>query len=124
MSLLNFLKKKKPEKEKKETKKETEKKGEFIEPLEKERKEEKGEKKEIKREKPTRVNKRSYSRASLVLDSPHITEKATEMEKENKYIFKVSPKANKIEIKKAIEATYGIDVLDVNIINVSDQEKT
>lgn len=53
-----------------------------------------------------------------ILYSPHITEKATELEKENKYVFKVFQKTNKIEIKKAVEGLYGVDVIGVNVINV------
>ena len=40
--------------------------------------------------------------ASRVLKSPHITEKATDLTKNNQYIFNVLPSANKIEIKKVI----------------------
>ena len=58
-----------------------------------------------------------------VLVSHHITEKATELEKENKYVFKVFQKTNKIEIKKAIEDLYDVDVVDVKIINVPRRRK-
>lgn len=53
-----------------------------------------------------------------VLKSPHITEKAADLVKKNQYVFKVVPKANKTEIKKAIKSLYGIDVLKIRIINV------
>lgn len=66
-----------------------------------------------------RVSKMAYR----VLASPHVTEKATGLERENKYIFKVFPKSNKIEIKKAIEDLYGVDVLSVNIINVPRRQR-
>ncbi|MEA3293134.1 MAG: 50S ribosomal protein L23 [Patescibacteria group bacterium] len=53
-----------------------------------------------------------------ILKSPHITEKASELIEVNQYIFKIYNQANKIEVKKAIEALYGINVLNVKIINV------
>jgi large subunit ribosomal protein L23 len=52
-----------------------------------------------------------------LLVKPLITEKATNLSAENKYVFVVSIKANKIEIAKAIEATYGVKPLAINIIN-------
>ena len=42
------------------------------------------------------------------------TEKATAMLPENKYLFWVDKKANKIEIKKAIESIYNVTVTKVN----------
>jgi len=44
-------------------------------------------------------------------------------EKENRYIFKVHPDANKIEIKKAIEKTFDVKVLDVKTINMKGKTK-
>ena len=61
--------------------------------------------------------------AYRVLESPHITEKATKLGEENKYVFKVFQKANKIEIKKAINDLYGVEVLDIKIINVPRKRK-
>lgn len=48
---------------------------------------------------------------------PHITEKTSFLAGQNKYVFWVKKKANKIEIKKAIEKLYGVNVIDVNILN-------
>ena len=46
-----------------------------------------------------------------VLIKPVVTEKTTsESELRNRYTFLVDPKANKVEIKKAVEATYGVTV--------------
>ena len=46
---------------------------------------------------------------SLII-KPLLTEKYTELNKSGKYGFKVALKANKIEIKKAIEKMYGVKV--------------
>lgn len=67
--------------------------------------------------------KRNYSASHEVLHSPHITEKATDATDSNKYIFKVGVKANKIEVKKAVESTYGVNVTAVNVINIHRKKR-
>ncbi|WP_242085808.1 50S ribosomal protein L23 [Aestuariivivens sediminis] len=60
-----------------------------------------------------------------ILIKPIITEKATaDSELKNCYWFSVNPKANKIEIKKAVEAAYGVSVEKVRTINVRPERKT
>ena len=52
---------------------------------------------------------------SDVLLKPILTEKANaQQEKLRRYAFKVARKANKLEIKKAIETFYGVNVTKVN----------
>ncbi|MFO7937282.1 MAG: 50S ribosomal protein L23 [Kiritimatiellia bacterium] len=46
-----------------------------------------------------------------------ITEKGTQLAYDNKYIIEVAPKANKIEIKQAVEKQFGVHVLAVNTQN-------
>ena len=54
-----------------------------------------------------------------------LTEKATLLsEKLNKYVFRVHPKANKLEIKKAIEEFYGVTVVNVNTAVIPGKNKT
>lgn len=54
-----------------------------------------------------------------IIIKPIVTEKVTrESELANRYGFVVAQKANKVEIKKAVEATYGVSVLAVNTMNV------
>jgi len=58
-----------------------------------------------------------------ILIKPIITEKATmQSELLNAYAFEVNTKANKVEIKKAVEATYGVSVEKVRTINVRPEE--
>ena len=54
-----------------------------------------------------------------ILVRPLITEKMTSISADNagKYGFLVNPKANKIEIKKAIEKKFDVHVIDVRTIN-------
>jgi len=98
---------------------------EKIEEPKKEEKIEKPEGEEVKMGKPVfpagaaiRHKKRIPEMAFRILISPHVTEKATDLESQNQYVFKVFPRANKIEIRKAIEEVYGVKVVSVNIINV------
>ena len=53
-----------------------------------------------------------------VLRNPIITEKGAVLQAEqNKYIFKVDKKANKKEVKEAVEKIYNVTVTKVNIMN-------
>jgi large subunit ribosomal protein L23 len=54
-----------------------------------------------------------------ILKAPIITEQSTKLiESQNRYTFKVDRKANKVEIKKAVEVIFNVKVLKVNTINV------
>ena len=53
-----------------------------------------------------------------------LTEKASLLtEKLNKYIFRVDPGANKLQIKQAIEKLFGKKVVDVNTCNYAGKKK-
>jgi large subunit ribosomal protein L23 len=61
---------------------------------------------------------------SDVLIKPILSEKANKQaEKMNRYAFIVDKKANKLEIKKAVEGFYGVTVNDVNTIVVPSKAK-
>ena len=53
-----------------------------------------------------------------------ITEKGTRLACENKYMLEVAPKANKIEIRKAVEEQFGVHVLSVNTQNHQEKART
>jgi large subunit ribosomal protein L23 len=60
-----------------------------------------------------------------VLIKPILTEKANaQQESLRRYAFKVNRKANKLEIKKAIEDFYGVNVVDVNTAVAPGKNKT
>ena len=60
-----------------------------------------------------------------VLIKPIITEKMTaDSELHNRYGFIVDPKANKIQIKDAVEATYGVSVKKVRTMNYGPTRKS
>ncbi|MFH1564421.1 MAG: 50S ribosomal protein L23 [bacterium] len=77
--------------------------------------------KEAKKESKKEL-KENTKDAYKVLIKPLISEKAAEAGKMNQYIFIVSKRANKPEIKKAIEAVYGIKPIKVNIINAQGKK--
>ncbi len=80
-------------------------------------------KKEIKEPSQKPSKKRVSGAEVLVLQSPHVTEKATDLSQENKYVFKVSKRANKNDIKRAIEGSYNVDIESVRIINVPKKKR-
>ena len=60
-----------------------------------------------------------------IIVKPIITEKITkDGEIFNRFGFVVDKKANKVQIKKAVEATYGIKVVSVNTMNVRPDRTT
>ncbi len=121
MALLDIFKKKK----KKENKKEIRKKSPKVKT---EKKLKKIEKKELKDKKQEKIisafsEKKAPNFSYRILKIPHITEKATSLTEKNQYIFRVFPRANKTEIKKAVENLYGVDVLKVNIIKIPAKQR-
>ncbi len=60
-----------------------------------------------------------------IIVKPIITEKITkDGEIFNRFGFVVEKKANKVQIKKAVEATYGVSVVSVNTMNVRPDRTT
>lgn len=52
-----------------------------------------------------------------------ITEKSTLAKDENKYVFEVDRRANKIEVAKAVEKLFKVKVLDVHVMNMMGKKK-
>ena len=112
MAILDIFKRKKI-KEKKEIKPE-------AKPIKKPREKPKVVKK-AEEERPSEIARpkaKKVGEAYRVLKTPQVTEKATDLVGQNQYVFKVWPRANKVETKKAIEGLYGVDVISVKIIKV------
>ncbi len=59
-----------------------------------------------------------------ILKSPLVTEKVSALNEKGKYGFIVDARANKVEIKKAVEKLYGVNVESVNTMNVMGKLKT
>ncbi len=58
-----------------------------------------------------------------IIIKPIITEKTSRLMGEGKYVFQVHPKANKIEVRKAVEAVFKVRVKDVNLMNMKGKKK-
>ena len=59
-----------------------------------------------------------------VLIKPLVTEKVSALNEEGRYGFVVANDANKIQIKNAVETTYGVTVEDVNTMRYQGKAKS
>jgi len=66
--------------------------------------------------------KHDHGEAYKYIVRPVITEKVSFMGMYNSYVFEVSPKANKVEIKKAIKKLYGVEPVKINVMNMSGKK--
>jgi large subunit ribosomal protein L23 len=93
------------------------------------KKPEKKPKEKVKVEKPVEVRPSKVKKEAgsiqtyKILKVPHVTEKASDLVKKNQYVFKVWPGVNKVEVKKAVEGLFGIEVVGVRIINIPRKKR-
>ena len=62
-------------------------------------------------------------RADQIIIEPVLTEKSNFMKETGRYVFKVAPRANKLEVRKAVESLFGVHPVHCNIINVKGKPK-
>ena len=58
-----------------------------------------------------------------IIFAPIITEKSASLEGNNTYVFKVDVRANKTQIKQAVESAFNVKVENVNTLNVHPKTK-
>ncbi|RIV24531.1 50S ribosomal protein L23 [Alicyclobacillaceae bacterium I2511] len=58
-----------------------------------------------------------------LIKRPVITERATDLMEQRKYVFEVDRRANKVEIRQAVEHIFGVKVAQVNTIHVPPKPK-
>ncbi len=58
-----------------------------------------------------------------IIKAPVITEKSAAMAQKGQYVFKVDPKANKTEIKYAIEKLFNVKVVEISTVNVVPKKR-
>jgi len=58
-----------------------------------------------------------------IIKRPVITEHSADLMADKKYTFEVDPKANRTEIKKAVETAFGVKVEKVNTMNIKGKFK-
>jgi large subunit ribosomal protein L23 len=90
----------------------------------KEKKPKKVEPKTKKEKKEEKVKARIESGAYRILIRPQVSEKATDLGAENKYVFMVSKRATKKEIGQSIEDVYGVKPESIRTINVRGKKRT
>ena len=115
MALLDFLKRKKQvEKSKKP-----------AQPVVTEKKSEKPlvEKKPEKEVKKPIIAGKVKGFSYEAIQKPHISEKASYLAEKNQYVFVVSSRANKTEIKKSVEGLYNVKVTSVNVIKIPSKKR-
>lgn len=69
------------------------------------------------------LGEESADLACQVLLEPWITEKSHQIMELNKYIFKITGRADKSKIKKSIESLYKVKVEKVNVVNIHPKKK-
>ena len=58
-----------------------------------------------------------------VLKRPILTEKTDLQRDENQYVFEVDRRANKLQVKEAVEALFEVEVLAVNTMNMKPKRR-
>ena len=58
-----------------------------------------------------------------ILKRPLVTEKSTLMQDDGRYVFEVAKPATKLEIKEAVQESFGVTVIKVNTMNVKGKMK-
>jgi large subunit ribosomal protein L23 len=58
-----------------------------------------------------------------VIRRPLVTEKSTRLSERNKYVFEVDKRANKDQVRLAVEKAFNVGVIDVNVIKVHGEAK-
>jgi len=58
-----------------------------------------------------------------ILKAPVVTEKSQTLKEKGKYVFKVDPKANKTEIKNAIEKIFNVNVEKIATLNEKPKKR-
>ena len=61
--------------------------------------------------------------AAQIIIEPIVTEKAISAKADNRYLFRVEKKANKIQIRHAVEKLFKVTVVDVNTVSVKGKSR-
>jgi len=62
-------------------------------------------------------------RYDQILIEPILSEKTNMMREEGKYVFKVDPRATKIQIKEAVQKLYNVNPVSCNVMRVGGKPK-
>lgn len=67
---------------------------------------------------PTMTPSARLHLSNALLRKPHVSEKAARLADKGTYVFHVAPSAEKVSIRKAVEALYGVKVDAVRIVKL------
>lgn len=59
-----------------------------------------------------------------IIKRPLITEKAMRLSESGQYVFEVDPRANKVEIKKAVQEMFEVDVRSIRTARIKGKNKS
>ena len=60
---------------------------------------------------------------TTVIKKPLVTEKSTDLQMKQDYVFAVDPRATKPQIKQAVEKVFKVTVINVNVMNMPGKIK-
>jgi large subunit ribosomal protein L23 len=58
-----------------------------------------------------------------IIIEPLLTEKSNILREQNKYFFKVDPRANKLQVMNAVQKLFNVHPVSCNIVNVKPKPK-
>ncbi len=58
-----------------------------------------------------------------IILEPVLTEKANNQREEGKYVFRVNPRANKLEVMDAVKKLFSVQPVSCNIVNIAGKPK-
>src|SRR5690606_24290456 len=61
---------------------------------------------------------------NMIIKRPLITEKAMKLSHIGQYVFEVSPDSNKIQIRKAVEEMFEVNVVSIRTANIKGKNKS
>ena len=81
--------------------------------------------KEEKQESKTAVTSGASSSSAIPVGllGPRLSEKSGKLSENGKYVFNVAKSSNKVEIKKAVERAYKVNVTQINILNTKGKPR-
>ncbi|MCI2429456.1 50S ribosomal protein L23 [Candidatus Acetothermia bacterium] len=58
-----------------------------------------------------------------ILRAPVVSEKGWRLQEEGKYVFRVHPNANKVQVKRAVESVFKVKVLNVSMMRMPEKPR-
>lgn len=59
----------------------------------------------------------------MVIRQPRLSEKAVALSNKNQFVFTVDPKSTKLQVKRQLEAVYGIKIARINTVQMEGKAR-